>query len=62
MEISSMGIQDLFGSNPKLETQTKTRTFSESKNLSNAKKKLAKIEENGKRKTAIKDNIYFKSP
>ena len=28
MEISSMGIQDLFGSNPKLPTTNKTKTYS----------------------------------
>ena len=45
MEISSKGIQDLFGSNPKLPTTNKTRTFSESKNLSqHGKKKLSKID------------------
>jgi len=42
MEISSMGIQDLFGSNPQLRQPTKTRTASESKNLA-AKRKLDKI-------------------
>jgi hypothetical protein len=42
MEISSMGIQDLFGSNPQLRQPTKTRTVSESKNLT-AKRKLDKI-------------------
>lgn len=44
MEISSMGIQDLFGSNPKLPTTNKTRTFSESKQLSHNRKKLSKID------------------
>ena len=45
MEISSMGIQDLFGSNQKLPSTHKTRTFSESKGPSTtAKKKLAKID------------------
>lgn len=40
-----MGIQDLFGSNPKLPSTNKTRTFSESRGISNAgKKKLAKID------------------
>lgn len=62
MEISSMGIHDLFGSNPKLDTTNKTRTFSESKNISNAKRKLAKIDESSRKKNSIKDNIYFKSP
>lgn len=56
-----MGIQDLFGSNPQLRQQTKTRTVSESKNLT-AKRKLDKIEEGPKKKGTIKDHIYFKTP
>lgn len=44
MEISSMGIHDLFGSNPKLPTTNKTRTFSESKQLSQNRRKLSKID------------------
>jgi hypothetical protein len=43
MEISSMGIQDLFGSNAHLNQPTKMRTFSESKNISGAQRKLTKI-------------------
>ena len=62
MEISSMGIHDLFGSNPKLESGTKTKTFSESKNLTSAKKKLTKIDQTERKKSTIKDNIYFKTP
>ena len=61
MEISSMGIQDLFGSNQKLENPNKTRTYSGSKNL-NVRKKLTKIDESSNKKASIKDNIYFKSP
>ena len=60
-----MGIQDLFGSNPKLPTTNKTRTFSESKGMSNAgRKKLTKIDEHhhDKKKHSLKDNIYFQSP
>lgn len=64
MEISSMGIQDLFGSNPKIPTATKTKSFSESRGMSNTgKKKLTKIDEqHGKRKHSIKDHLYFQSP
>lgn len=63
MEISSMGIHDLFGSNPHLQQPTpKTRTLSEAKHFPSAKRKLAKIEEGPKKKQAIKDNIYFRSP
>ena len=56
-----MGIQDLFGSNQKLENPNKTRTYSGSKNL-NVRKKLTKIDESSNKKASIKDNIYFKSP
>lgn len=56
-----MGIHDLFGSNPQLQVN-KSRTFSESKNLVNAKKKLAKIDETERKRSTIKDNIYFKTP
>jgi len=64
MEISSMGIQDLFGSNPNIPNANKVRTFSESRGMSNAgKKKLAKIEEHhDKRRHSIKDNLYFQTP
>ena len=63
MEISSMGIQDLFGSNPKLPTTTKTKTHSESKHLStHGKKKLSKIDEHDRKRNTIKDNMYFQSP
>jgi hypothetical protein len=61
MEISSMGIHDLFGSNPHLPQTSKTRTLSEAKQPS-VKRKLARIEEGSKKKQAIKDNIYFRSP
>jgi hypothetical protein len=61
MEISSMGIHDLFGSNPHLPAPNKNRTLSEAKQPS-VKRKLTKIEEGPKKKQAIKDNIYFRSP
>ena len=64
MEISSMGIQDLFGSNPKLPTTNKTKTYSDSKNMSThgGRKKLAKIDEHDKKRNTLKDNMYFQSP
>ena len=62
MEISSMGIHDLFGSNAQIHQPSKMRTLSEAKNLAGAKRKLAKIEEGSKRKSQIKDKMYFKSP
>ena len=43
METTASGVQELFGADPRNIITNKTRTFSESKNLSNAKKKLGKI-------------------
>lgn len=63
MEISSQGIQDLFGSTPKLPSTQKTKTYSESKHpSSHARKKLAKIDEHDRKKGTIKDNVFFQSP
>ncbi len=45
MEINSMGMQDLFGSNPQIRQPSKMKTLSEAKNIPNLKRnKLNKIE------------------
>lgn len=56
-----MGIHDLFGSQAQM-YQPKNRTFSESKNIHSVKRRLTKIDESGRKKTGIKDKVYFKSP